>query len=129
MRRPEFSEAAAFFLGLWISAACAYAVGWSADRYTRTFPARLSAESIAGSQAVFFARTSEAFPPSGTEETLNGVRWRIRYTEPAVERSTSLSRSALGRPWPAAGHRHVTIVGESVPEGFSSEFSFERAIQ
>ena len=114
MRLPKFSETFAFLFGLWMSVAASYAIARQSREYARSLPARISAESVAGFQSIFFARTRQAYPPSGTEVMLPGVRWRVRYAAPAGDTLASPAR--------------VTVVAESVPDGYASEYSFERRL-
>lgn len=111
MRRPVFSEALAFFLGLWLCAVGAWWLSRRANQSAESFPERLSAESVAGFEAIYFARTRRPFPPSGSEETIQGVRWRIHHA-------------------PSSGGKHrVGVTAESLPGHFTAEYSFERTLQ
>lgn len=117
MRRPTFSDAFAFLFGLWLSVTAAYAIGWQSRSYARSLPAIFSADSVAGFQAIFFARTRVPYPPSGTEAALHGVRWRIQY--PASTDSAVMPVQ-------------VTVVAESTLEGEllapSAQYSFQRRL-
>ncbi len=116
-RRPGFQETLSALLGVTAAVVLSYGISRSALADIRSLPARVSAESVAGFRAVTFARTRQPFPPSGQEESLPGVRWRIHY-EPRQSADTVAAN--------AAGRQVVTVTGESLPEGFRAEYRFER---
>lgn len=116
MRRPAFSDVFALLAGLWVSVAVAYGLAWKSARDMQSLPARLSAESVGGFKAIYFAKTRQAYPPSGTQETLDGVRWTLRYGTAAA--------TADG----AAGPTTVTLLAESIPERHRAEYSFQRIV-
>ena len=116
MRRPAFSEVFAFLAGVWVAVTGAYLIALHARHALQTFPSRFAAESSAGFRAIYFARTRQPFPPSGAEETLQGVRWRIRYAAPPVT------------PGSVPSPVQVTVIGESIPEGHQAQYVFQRKL-
>lgn len=116
MGRPTFPDSFAFLSGIWVSVAVAFVLSWQSKNEMRAFPEKFSAETVAAFNAIRFARTIQVYPPSGSEETLEGVRWRIVYEAAPGGADTHPAKTS------------VTLVAESLPAGHTSTYTFQRAI-